>query len=172
MLAIGQPIPAIEVEALAPHGEYHTINFNDYRYRWRVLFFWQWNFTSTCFTHIRAYHALARQFAETGVILLGASVDSVYAHRAWTTNGLGKVNFPLIGDVTRQLASGCGVLSREEGVAEYAAFIIEPGGNIAGIATHPMDADRSAQDVLRMLWRLQADRDKHGDPVLSYDKVA
>lgn len=175
MLSIGQAIPAIEVEALTPQGEYRAINFSDHRYRWKVLFFWQWDFTITCLARIRAYHALTRQFAETGAILFGASVDSVYAHRAWTTNGLGKVDFPLIGDATRQLTSGCGVLSQQEGMAEYATFIIEPGGHVAGVVTHSINvaAERGVQDALRMLWRLQADRGGvHQCHTLSYDQVA
>lgn len=174
MLTIGQTIPALEVEALTPGGEYCTLDFGNHRYRWKVLFFWQWDFTSTCLMNIRAYHNLLSQFTEAGAILLGASVDSVYAHRAWTTNGLGRVGFPLIGDVKRQLSSHCGVLSQEEGVAEYTVFIIEPGGQIAGVSTRAINVERNAQEALRMLRTLQAGRAAEYDQqsILLYGKVA
>ncbi|MBA2591019.1 MAG: peroxiredoxin [Gammaproteobacteria bacterium] len=55
-------------------------------------------------------------------MLLGASVDSIQAHRAWIEHGLGKVSFPLIGDVTRRLAQTFGVLLQDEGVAARATL--------------------------------------------------
>ncbi|MEQ6342145.1 MAG: redoxin domain-containing protein [Gammaproteobacteria bacterium] len=174
MLTIGQTIPAIDVEALTPHGDYRIINLGEQRSRWKVLFFWQWDFTFTCLMNIRAYHDLVRQFTESDAILLGASVDSVYAHRAWTTNGLGKIGFPLIGDATRQLARRFGVLSGEEGMAEYATFIIDPSGQVAGVSTNPMNVSHSAREALHMLRMIQTGRaaDHDQPPSPPYGRVA
>lgn len=62
---------------------------------------------------------------------LGVSVDSVHSHKAWintarTENGVGKLNFPLASDITKNTARDYGVLIEEEGVALRGLFIVDP----------------------------------------------
>jgi hypothetical protein len=95
-----------------------------------VLFFYPKDFTFVCPTEIRGYEALAPRFRDADATLLGASVDSVHVHRAWVEHGLGKVSFPLVGDVTRRLAQAFGVLLKDEGVAARAtSSSIRKGGS-------------------------------------------
>ena len=86
--------------------------------------------------------------------LLGASVDSVYAHAAWIKHGLGKMEFPLIGDVDRSLASGFGILD-EQGVALRATFIMNPKGIIESASANASNVGRSPQETLRLVSAFQ-----------------
>ncbi len=159
IIGIGQTIPDYSGEALMPNGQFQTIRLADYRGKWVVLFFWPLDFTFVCPTEIRAFDDLTTEFDAVGAVLLGASVDSVHTHRAWTEHGLGKMHFPLIGDVTRRLAQSCGVLLDEQGVAARATFIIDPEGKVKSASVNALNAGRSAREVLRLLQAL-----KTGEP--------
>jgi alkyl hydroperoxide reductase subunit AhpC len=155
MLGIKQTIPDIEFQALLPAGQFTSLRLSDFRGRWLVLFFWPLDFTFVCPTEIRAYNRLVPEFEKIGTALLGASVDSVYTHKAWCANGLGPVDFPMIGDVTRRLAKGFGVLLNEEGVAARASFIIDPHGVVMSASVNGLDVGRSAAETLRLLQAFQ-----------------
>lgn len=155
MLTVGQSLPEFGGEALFPNGEFAPINLADYKGKWVVLFFYPLDFTFVCPTEIQGFNRLHERFAETGAVVLGASVDSVHCHKAWTEHGLGKLAFPLIGDLTRQLALGCGVLA-PEGFAQRATFIANPEGVIESIAINSSNVGRSTEETLRVLQALQA----------------
>ncbi len=58
--------------------------------------------------------------------MLAASVDSEHSHKAWINSSLGKVNFPIASDMTKQVARDYGILLEEEGgVALRGLFIID-----------------------------------------------
>jgi alkyl hydroperoxide reductase subunit AhpC len=156
MLMIGQIVPDLVVEALMPSGEFQKLRLSDVFKQWTVLFFWPLDFTFVCPTEIRGYNKLASEFEAAGATLLGASVDSVYTHRAWTENGLGKMAFPLIGDVNRRLSRTFGVLLEEEGVAARATFIINPEGRVDSVTVNALNVGRSATETLRVLQAFQA----------------
>jgi hypothetical protein len=48
-----------------------------------VLFFYPLDFTFVCPTEILAFNDRAEEFSKINCQLIGASVDSVYAHHAW-----------------------------------------------------------------------------------------
>lgn len=156
IIGIDQTLADYSGEALMPNGQFHTIRLAEYRGKWVVLFFWPLDFTFVCPTEIRAFNDLATEFDAGGAVLLGASVDSVYTHRAWTEHGLGKMRFPLIGDVTRELARSFGVLLEQQGVAARGTFIIDPEGNVKSVSVNALNVGRSARETLRLLQALQS----------------
>ena len=95
------------------------------------------------------------EFAKAGAVVLGASVDSVHCHKAWTEHGLGKLSFPLIGDLNRELTQACGVQA-PEGFSQRATFIANPEGVIESVTINSSNVGRSAQETLRTLQALQA----------------
>jgi peroxiredoxin (alkyl hydroperoxide reductase subunit C) len=155
MLTVGEPLPDFTGEALMPNGEFGSIKLADTRGKWVVLFFYPLDFTFVCPTEIRGFNALYEEFNKTGAVVLGASIDSVHCHKAWTEHGLGNMRFPLIGDITRELAKGCGVLS-PEGFAQRATFIANPEGLIESITINTSNVGRSTDETLRTLQALQA----------------
>lgn len=155
MISIGHRIPELGCEAYLPDGRIEPLSLSAYRGKWLVLFFWPLDFTFVCPTEIRAYSDLAGDFEVSGAVLLGASVDSAHAHRVWVRHGLGPVKFPMLGDVSRRLAEGFGVLT-DSGVALRATFIANPEGRVMSVAANDLNVGRSARETLRLLHALQS----------------
>ncbi len=155
MISIGTAVPAVSCDAYQPDGRIEAISLANYRGRWLVLFFWPLDFTFACATEIRAYSDLSHDFDISGAVLLGASVDSAHAHRAWVRHGLGATRFPMLGDVSRSLAQRFGVLT-DSGVAMRATFIINPEGRVASVAANDLNVGRSARETLRLLHTQQS----------------
>ncbi|MDB5761681.1 MAG: Alkyl hydroperoxide reductase subunit C-like protein [Herminiimonas sp.] len=155
MLTVGQSLPDFSGEALLPNGEFAPINFSDYKGKWVVLFFYPLDFTFVCPTEIQGFNRLHSEFQNLNTVVLGASVDSVHSHKAWTESSLGKISFPLIGDLKHDLAQGCGVLS-PEGFANRATFVVNPEGVIESVTVNSSNVGRSTEETLRVLQALQA----------------
>lgn len=154
MIALGTPAPTLRCEAYLPDGRIESISLSDYRGRWIVLSLWPFDFTQPCQVHLRAYSDLAHDFAVSGAVLLGASVDSAYAHGAWIRHTLGTVHFPLLGDTTRELTQGLGVLAAHGG-AVRSTFIVDPEGRVVSVSVHAFEVAPSAHETLRLLHALQ-----------------
>lgn len=155
MLTVGQSLPEFKGEALLPNGEFAPINLADYKGKWLVLFFYPLDFTFVCPTEIHGFHKHHADFEKLNTVVLGASIDSVHCHKAWTEHGLGKIDFPLIGDLKRELTIGCGILS-PEGFANRATFIVNPQGIIESVTINSSNVGRSTEETLRTLQALQA----------------
>jgi peroxiredoxin (alkyl hydroperoxide reductase subunit C) len=155
MLTVGQSLPEFAGEALLPNGEFASIDLASYKKKWVVLFFYPLDFTFVCPTEIQGFNRLHDEFAQLNTAVLGASVDSVHCHKAWTEHGLGKLKFPLIGDLTRELTLRCGVLA-PEGYANRATFIANPDGVIESATANSSNVGRSTDETLRVLQALQA----------------
>lgn len=154
MLTIGQSLPEFKGEALLPNGEFTPVDLASYRGKWLVLFFYPLDFTTVCPTEIQEFNRHHANFKKLNTVVLGASIDSVNCHKAWTENGLGKIDFPLIGDITRELAQSCGILSKE-GYANRATFIVNPEGIIESVTINNSNVGRSTEETLRTLQALQ-----------------
>ncbi len=155
MLNPGQRAPEFKAEAYYPSGAIHVASLAEYRGKWMVLFFWPLDFTYVCPTEIRAYNDLHAEFGRCNCALLGASIDSAHVHRAWTQQGLGKMSFPLIGDVQRLLVEKYDVL-HDDGVALRATYIIDPQGVIQSASANGLNVGRSARETLRLVKAFQS----------------
>ena len=154
MLTVGQSLPIVKTEALLPNGEFAPLSLADYRGKWVVLFFYPLDFTFVCPTEIRAFNQLQAEFAKMNTVVLGASVDSVHCHKAWVQHGLGKLDFPLIGDLKRELSEGCGILAAE-GFSNRATFIANPEGVIESVSINSSSVGHSPDEIMRTLQALQ-----------------
>lgn len=155
MISIGNTVPDVTCEAYLPDGRIEPLSLAHYRGKWLVLFFWPLDFTFVCQTEIRAYSTLRHDFDISGAVLLGASVDSAHAHCAWVRQGLGAVEFPMLGDVPHTLARSFGVLTHA-GVAVRASFIVNPEGRVVSVAANDLNVGCSAPETLRLLHALQS----------------
>lgn len=155
MLKPADCVPDYKGQALMPDGDIQNIDLADYRGKWTVLFFWPMDFTFVCPTEIKGFNQLATEFDKHDCKLLGASVDSVYVHRAWVQNGLGKMSFPLIGDVGKALSGGFGILD-SQGVALRATFIINPSGIIESASANALNVGRAPSETLRLVAAFQS----------------
>lgn len=162
---VGQPAPDFSATAVV-NGQFETIKLSQYRGKNVVLFFWPLDFTFVCPTEIVAFSDAAKQFAERNTQLLGASVDSQFTHLAWTRTprtegGLGKIEFPMIADLTKQISRDYGVLN-DGGVALRGLFLIDSKGIVRHMLINDLPLGRSVDEALRMVDAL-AHFEKHGE---------
>jgi peroxiredoxin (alkyl hydroperoxide reductase subunit C) len=116
------------------------------------------DFTFVCPTEIAEFGRKSGDFVDRDA-QVPASVDSEFVHLAWRAAhpDLKDLPFPMVADLTRDLASGCGVLDRKAGVARRATFIVDPQGVIRFVEVTDMSVGRNPAEVLRVLDALQTD---------------
>jgi alkyl hydroperoxide reductase subunit AhpC len=162
---VGQTAPDFTATAVV-NGQFETITLSQYRGKYVVLFFWPLDFTFVCPTEIVAFSDAVPQFAERNTQVLGASIDSEFTHLAWTRQprtegGLGKIEFPMIADLTKEISSTYGVLN-PGGVALRGLFLIDRNGAVRHMLINDLPLGRSVDEALRMVDAL-AHFEKHGE---------
>jgi peroxiredoxin (alkyl hydroperoxide reductase subunit C) len=160
MLTVSQSFPAYELTGVVssdPATAFQTFRHDGSPGRWQVIFFWPMDFTFVCPTEIAAFGELTSEFAKRGAVLLGASTDSEYVHLAWrqTHPALKELQFPMLADRKRELASALGILDPKAGVCLRATFIVDPQGVIRFASVNDLSVGRNPEEVLRVLDALQ-----------------
>lgn len=161
---VGKPAPDFTMPVAratdTPKTVGTKVSLKDYRGKWLILFFYPLDFTFVCPTEITALSDRYDEFAELDADILGVSTDSVYSHLAWMNtpreqHGIGKINFPLASDITKEVSRDYGVLVEEEGVALRGLFIIDPDGILQYAVINNLNIGRSTDETLRVLQALQ-----------------
>lgn len=159
MPRIGEPAPAFK--AITTQGE---INFPaDYKGKWVILFSHPADFTPVCTSEFITFASMEKQFNDAGAELVGLSVDGLYSHIAWLRTIKEKieykgmknveVNFPLIEDITMEVATKYGMMMPGESntKAVRAVFFIDPKGVIRTIIYYPLSLGRNFNELYRVL---------------------
>src|SRR5690606_24370059 len=92
--------------------------------------------------------------------VLGASVDSHFTHAAWRNTpvdagGIGKIEYPLIADLTKSIAADYDVLTADGSVAYRGLFLIDKNGRVRHQIVNDLPLGRSVEGAVRMLDALQ-----------------
>ena len=160
MLTVGDRFPAFRSKAVASKdAKFEEITEQSFPGQWKVYFFWPKDFTFVCPTEIVGFGALDGDFKDRDAQLIGGSTDSEFVHHAWRASreDLGKLNFPWLADIKKELAGALGILDKAEGVAKRATFVVDPEGIIRFVDVTDMSVGRNPQEVLRVLDALQTD---------------
>lgn len=154
---LGSPAPSFE--AVTTHG---TLRLEDFKGGWLILFSHPADFTPVCTTEFMAFAEIHEELRGRNVELLGLSIDSVYSHIAWVRNieektGV-KINFPIIADLNKEVATAYGMLMPGESKTETSrcVFVIDPNGIVRAMIYYPLSTGRNMQEILRLLDALQA----------------
>jgi peroxiredoxin (alkyl hydroperoxide reductase subunit C) len=150
--------PAPSFEANTTHG---VKKLSDYKGRWLILFSHPADFTPVCTTEFIAFARHFEQFQSLNCDLLGLSIDSNFAHIAWTRTIKEKfgqeIPFPIIEDLSMKVANAYGMI--QPGAADTSAvratFLIDPEGMLRAMVYYPMSNGRSIPEFLRLLKALQ-----------------
>lgn len=152
---VGEPAPNFTLDALVGK-EFKKISLSDYRGKWVVLFFYPLDFTFVCPTEIKAFNGALKDFERLNAVVLGASVDSKWSHKAWVERGdLGDLKYPLLSDIGRDTARKYGILDEREGVAQRGLFIIDDKGVLQYLSVNNLSVGRSIEETLRVLEAFQ-----------------
>ncbi|KAF0186654.1 MAG: peroxiredoxin [Hyphomonadaceae bacterium] len=139
----------------------------DYKGKWLILFSHPADFTPVCTTEFIGFAKAADRFQALNCELLGLSIDSVFAHLAWTRNIKEKfgveIPFPIIEDLKMDVAKAYGMIHPGAGdtSAVRATFLIDPDSKIRAMVYYPMSNGRSVDEIFRLLQALQTS-DKNG----------
>ena len=145
-------------KATAYHnGEFITVTDADLKGKWSVFVFYPADFTFVCPTELGDLAEQYAEFKKLGVEIYGVSTDTHFAHKAWhdTSDTIGKVQYPLVGDPTATLARNFEVLIEEEGLALRGTFVINPEGLIKVLEVHDNGIGRDARELLRKVQAAQ-----------------
>ena len=154
-LRIGKQVPNVSGEALLSDGSFKPVKLSDYKGKWVVLFFYPLDFTFVCPTEIQGFNKHYEEFKKLGVEVLSVSTDSVYSHKAWVENGLGKVAFPMLADTSHQISEAFNVLIPEKGISLRGTFIIDSNGILRSAVVNDLPVGRSVDETLRTVKALQ-----------------
>jgi alkyl hydroperoxide reductase subunit AhpC len=107
-----------------------------------------------------AFSDRIEEFKAMNAEVLGVSIDSQFSHLAWTNQprnkgGLGKINYPLVSDITKNISRDYGVLLEQQGIALRGTFIIDPDGVLRNVVVQDLPIGRNIDDTLRVLGALQ-----------------
>ena len=153
---VGKKAPDFSMNTCLGDGsDFGKASLSDYEGKWLVMFFYPLDFTFVCPTEITAYSKRVEDFKKENAEVLAVSVDSEHSHKAWIDSSLGKINFPMASDMTKQVSADYGVLIEEEGIALRGLFIIDPEGVIRYSAIHDLNVGRSVNETLRVLKALK-----------------
>ncbi|MDP2587663.1 MAG: peroxiredoxin [bacterium] len=155
MIKVGQPVPNFTLEGYQG-GEFKMHSLEDYRGQWVVLVFYPLDFTFVCPTEIKGFNNAVPEFEKIKTKIFGISVDSVNSHKAWEKDLGVTLNFTLLSDIKKEVASAYNVLIEEEGVALRGTFVIDPEGILKYQVVSYNDAGRSVGETLRAVQALQS----------------
>ncbi|GAB1416521.1 peroxiredoxin [Paludibacter sp.] len=163
MPRIGEKAPSFK--AVTTQG---NINFpEDYEGKWTILFSHPADFTPVCTSEFMTFASMDKEFQALNCQLVGLSVDGLYSHIAWLRTIKEKieykgmknveVNFPLIEDITMEVAKKYGMIQPGESntKAVRAVFFVDPKGIIRTIIYYPLSLGRNFDELKRVLIGLQ-----------------
>jgi peroxiredoxin (alkyl hydroperoxide reductase subunit C) len=134
-------------------GQFVPVTDADLRGKWSVVFVYPADFTFVCPTELGDLADSYAEFQRMGVEIYAVSTDTHFTHKAWhdTSETIGKIRYPMIGDPTGTITRNFGVMIEEAGLAERGTFVIDPEGKIQIIEINAGGIGRDASELLRKL---------------------
>ncbi len=164
---VGQSAPAFKgmavvgssFKALCYENGTLTVGEQKITGKYTVLFFYPLDFTFVCPTEIIAFSDRLSEFEKIGASVVGVSVDSQFTHLAWKNTprkegGLGEIKYPLVADLTKEIACKYNVLL-DGGIAARGIFVIDDKGILQTYTVNNLAVGRSVDEVLRLVQAYQ-----------------
>ena len=145
-------------KATAYHnGDFIDVSDTDLLGKWAVIMFYPADFTFVCPTELGDMADHYAQLQEMGVEVYSVSTDTHFTHKAWhdTSDTIGKIQYPMIGDPTGKISRNFGVMIEEDGLALRGTFVINPEGEIKVAELHDLGIGRSAKELVRKVQAAQ-----------------
>jgi len=134
-------------------GEFIEVTDESVKGKWSVFFFYPADFTFVCPTELGDLADHYEQFQKLGVEIYGVSTDTHFTHKAWhdSSETIGKVRYPLIGDPTHAISRNFEVLIEDAGIADRGTFVVDPEGRIQVLEITAGGIGRDAAELLRKI---------------------
>jgi len=164
---VTKPAPDFTATAVMPDNSFDAkFSLSSLRGKYVVLFFYPLDFTFVCPSEIIAFDKALAEFKSRGTEVVGVSVDSHFTHLAWKNTpreqgGIGQVQYPLVADLTKEIARSYGVLINEA-VALRGLFLIDKAGVVRHALVNDLPLGRSVAEAVRLVDALQF-HEQHGE---------
>ena len=157
---------AIQLGDIAPDFTAETtegkINFHEWvGDKWCVLMSHPKDFTPVCTTELGFVAKTKAEFEKRNCKVIAVSVDDVPSHKNWIgvieETQHAKMNFPIIGDPERKVASLYGMIhpNASDTLTVRSVFFIDPNRKVRAMITYPASTGRDFNEILRVLDSLQ-----------------
>ena len=135
------------------NGEFSEVSKDDVLGKWSVFFFYPGDFTFVCPTELGDLADHYEELQKMGVEVYGVSTDSHFVHKAWheSSEEVGKVNYPMIGDSNGDLTRNFQNMREGVGQADRATFLVDPQGIIQYIEQTAEGIGRDASELVRKI---------------------
>ena len=158
--------PDFTAQAVLPDNSFAKLTLSSYRGKHVVLFFYPLDFSFVCPSEIIAFDKAIEKFEQKNTQVIGVSVDSHFTHLAWkktprNQGGIGPVKYPLVADLSKQIAKEYGVLFGDE-VALRGLFLIDKEGIVRHALVNDLPLGRNVDEALRLVDALQF-IEEHGE---------
>lgn len=147
------------------NGDFVDVSSKDYAGKWAIIFFYPADFTFVCPTELEDMAEHYDELQGLGVDVYSFSTDKHFTHKAWheSSERIGKIRFPMVGDPTTAISAAFGVLREGEGAADRATFLIDPNGVIQFIEITSEGVGRNAAELVRKVKAAQYVYDHPGE---------
>lgn len=157
---ISKLAPNFTAEAFMPDNTFDNIELSQFRNKkYVILFFYPLDFTFVCPSEIIELSQNIDKFKMRNTEVLGISIDSKFSHHAWANTsiengGIGKVNLPLVSDLSKKISRDYQVLLGDS-VALRATVVIDKEGIVRHYSLNDLPLGRNIDEILRLLDALQ-----------------
>lgn len=147
------------------NGSFVPVTDEDLLGRWSVVFFYPADFTFVCPTELGDLADNYAEFRRLGVEIYSVSTDTHFTHKAWhdTSDTIGKIEYPMIGDPTGAITRSFGVMREDQGLADRGTFLVDPDGTIQFMEVTAEGIGRNAVELLRKVKAAQYVRNHPGE---------
>ena len=144
MIAAGEPAPDFKLND--QDGE--EVSLSDYKGRRVLLVFYPLDFSPVCSDQLSIYQEVKPELAEQGLELIGISVDSAYAHKAFQEK-LG-IDTTLLSDFEPkgEVARAYGSYIDGAGIANRTLVLVDENGLVAWTYESPSPGEFPGPNVI------------------------
>lgn len=158
--------PDFTAQAVLGNNTIEELTLSSYKGKYVVLFFYPLDFTFVCPSEIIAFDKALDKFQAKNAEVIGVSVDSQFTHFAWKgtpveKGGIGQVGYPLVADLSKNIARDYGVLF-DDAIALRGLFLIDKEGIVQHALVNNLPLGRNVDEAIRVLDALQY-HEKHGE---------
>jgi peroxiredoxin (alkyl hydroperoxide reductase subunit C) len=162
MIKIGEKFPEFNLKAVVSREkgkEFKDLSLEDYKDKWKVIFFWPLDFTFVCPTEIAEFSKAQKDFSMRDAQVIGFSADSHFVHLAWREHheDLKDLQIPMVADYQKELSSKLDILHPVDKVPLRATFILDQDNIVRFTYITDLSVGRNVKEVLRVLDALQTD---------------
>jgi len=153
---VGKKAPGFTAKAVFKDQIVENFSLESFKGKYVVFFFYPLDFTFVCPTELHAFQEKGDEFISRDAQVIACSVDSEFSHFAWLNTpkakgGIEGINYPIVADLNKNIASDYGVLKEDDGVAYRGLFLIDKQGVVRHQVVNDLPLGRSVQEAVRML---------------------